>query len=273
MCEHTFVPYVELHCHSAFSFLDGASLPEELVVAALERGHQALALTDHNSVSGSMEFAQAASSLGLRAIHGAEVDLVDPVVVDAEGMARVRHSEQVFPTVVAERAAVLAGLGRATSAAMLVPVADGTDLTAVLHRVISGLGAAAVDTTDSAGRRHQLWLLGPGPDQDELIAVAGRHPLLVADGIIVTELGGQGKRRLHAKHPQQPGNDTGQAPLRYRDPVGHERADQQYRQIKQCQIGGACDREWSRLAKLAGDPAQRTRCTQPTQKRKQPRSI
>ena len=66
--------YVELHCHSAFSFLDGASLPEELVAAALERGHGALALTDHDTVSGSMEFAQAAQALGLRAIHGAEVD-------------------------------------------------------------------------------------------------------------------------------------------------------------------------------------------------------
>ena len=66
--------YVELHCHSAFSFLDGASLPDELVAAALERGHTALALTDHDTVSGSMEFAQAAAALGLRAIHGAEVD-------------------------------------------------------------------------------------------------------------------------------------------------------------------------------------------------------
>ena len=49
--------YVELHCHSAFSFLDGASLPDELAPAALELGYQALALTDHNTVSGSMEFA------------------------------------------------------------------------------------------------------------------------------------------------------------------------------------------------------------------------
>ena len=69
--------YVELHCHSAFSFLDGASLPDELVPAALELGHQALALTDHNTVSGSMEFAQAARGVGLRAIHGAEVTLSD----------------------------------------------------------------------------------------------------------------------------------------------------------------------------------------------------
>ncbi|MGI8429951.1 MAG: PHP domain-containing protein, partial [Solirubrobacteraceae bacterium] len=69
------VPYAELHCHSAFSFLDGASLPDELVTAALELGYEALALTDHNSVSGSMEFAVSARALGLRAIHGAEIDL------------------------------------------------------------------------------------------------------------------------------------------------------------------------------------------------------
>jgi error-prone DNA polymerase len=71
------VPYVELHCHSAFSFLDGASLPDELVASALELGHEALALTDHNSVSGSMEFAVSARALGLRPIHGAEIDLDD----------------------------------------------------------------------------------------------------------------------------------------------------------------------------------------------------
>ena len=71
------MPYVELHCHSAFSFLDGASLPDELVPAALELGYEALALTDHNSVSGSMEFAVSARALGLRPIHGAEIDLAD----------------------------------------------------------------------------------------------------------------------------------------------------------------------------------------------------
>ncbi len=65
--------YVELHCHSAYSFLDGASLPDELVPAALAAGHTALALTDHDTVSGSMEFAQSARGLGLRAIHGAEI--------------------------------------------------------------------------------------------------------------------------------------------------------------------------------------------------------
>ncbi|HEX3693230.1 MAG TPA: error-prone DNA polymerase [Solirubrobacteraceae bacterium] len=70
-------PYVELHCHSAYSFLDGVSLPDELAHGARELGHLALALTDHNSVSGSMELAQAAADHGVRAIHGAEIDLDD----------------------------------------------------------------------------------------------------------------------------------------------------------------------------------------------------
>jgi error-prone DNA polymerase len=68
-------PYVELHCHSAYSFLDGVSLPQELAQRAGELGHTALALTDHNSVSGSMELAQSVAEYGVRAIHGAEIDL------------------------------------------------------------------------------------------------------------------------------------------------------------------------------------------------------
>ncbi len=68
--------YVELHCHSAYSFLDGVSLPQELARRAGELGHVALALTDHNSVSGSMELAQSAADCAIRAIHGAELDVV-----------------------------------------------------------------------------------------------------------------------------------------------------------------------------------------------------
>jgi error-prone DNA polymerase len=67
--------YVELHAHSAFSFLDGASLPEELVSRAAELGYEALALTDHDGVSGSLEFAHAAKAFGVRPITGAEVTL------------------------------------------------------------------------------------------------------------------------------------------------------------------------------------------------------
>src|ERR1051325_10317825 len=72
------MPYIELHCHSAYSFLDGSSQPEELVAAALRHGHGTLALTDHDSLSGAREFARAARALGRRAIHGAGVTLVEP---------------------------------------------------------------------------------------------------------------------------------------------------------------------------------------------------
>jgi error-prone DNA polymerase len=67
--------YVELHAHSAYSFLDGASLPEELAARAVALGYDALALTDHDGVYGSLEFAHACKGLGLRAITGAEVTL------------------------------------------------------------------------------------------------------------------------------------------------------------------------------------------------------
>jgi error-prone DNA polymerase len=67
--------YVELHCHSGYSFLDGASHPEELILAARELGYPALALTDHDGLYGSMEFAQAARAEGLQAITGAEITL------------------------------------------------------------------------------------------------------------------------------------------------------------------------------------------------------
>src|SRR5438477_11312486 len=69
------VPYVELHAHSSYSFLDGASQPEELAARAAELGYEALALTDHDGVYGSLEFAHAAKHLGVRAITGAEVTL------------------------------------------------------------------------------------------------------------------------------------------------------------------------------------------------------
>src|SRR3989454_11906182 len=72
-----FSVYVELHCHSAFSFLDGASLPEQLALTAANLGYPALALTDHNGIYGAMAFAQEAKSLGLQAITGAELTLLD----------------------------------------------------------------------------------------------------------------------------------------------------------------------------------------------------
>src|SRR4249919_351108 len=86
--------YVELHAHSAYSFLDGASLPEELAARAAELGYEALALTDHDGVYGSLEFAHAARALGVRPITGAEVTLTDGshvtlLVESAQGYANL----------------------------------------------------------------------------------------------------------------------------------------------------------------------------------------
>jgi error-prone DNA polymerase len=66
-------PYVELHAHSAYSFLDGSSLPEELISRAAELGYTALALTDHDSLAGAMELAMGALNSPVRPIFGAEV--------------------------------------------------------------------------------------------------------------------------------------------------------------------------------------------------------
>jgi error-prone DNA polymerase len=68
--------YVELHAHSAFSFLDGASTPMELAAAAASYGYPAFAVTDHDGLWGSMEFARACKGFGVRPITGAELTVV-----------------------------------------------------------------------------------------------------------------------------------------------------------------------------------------------------
>ena len=69
--------YVELHCHSNYSFQEGASFLEELLVRAKELGYPALALTDHDNLCGAMEFSRIANSIGLQPITGTEVTLKD----------------------------------------------------------------------------------------------------------------------------------------------------------------------------------------------------
>ena len=69
------VSYAELHAHSAYSFLDGASTPEELVEEAARLDLRALALTDHNGLYGAVRFAEAAAELDVRTVFGAELSL------------------------------------------------------------------------------------------------------------------------------------------------------------------------------------------------------
>ncbi len=70
--------YAELHAHSAFSFLDGASQPEELAAEAARLGLEALALTDHDGLYGVVRFAEAARKVGLPTVFGAELHLPAP---------------------------------------------------------------------------------------------------------------------------------------------------------------------------------------------------
>ena len=67
--------YIELHAASAFSFLQGASLPETLVERAASLGYPALALLDADGVYGAPRFHKAAKQAGLRAIIGAELTI------------------------------------------------------------------------------------------------------------------------------------------------------------------------------------------------------
>ncbi|MBE1577696.1 hypothetical protein H4W30_004756 [Amycolatopsis roodepoortensis] len=69
------VPYAELHAHSNFSFLDGASHPEELVEEAARQGLDAIFLTDHDGMYGAVRFNEAARELGVRVGFGAELSL------------------------------------------------------------------------------------------------------------------------------------------------------------------------------------------------------
>lgn len=138
--------YVELHAHSAYSFLDGASRPEELASRALELGYRALALTDHDGLYGSMEFAQFARARGLQPITGAELTLASPFAAagdvpagtsgDRAKAERGVETGDCHVTVLAENATGYANLCRLiTQAHMESPRGEPRlDLDALLER-------------------------------------------------------------------------------------------------------------------------------------------
>ncbi|MDO8688678.1 MAG: DNA polymerase III subunit alpha, partial [Dehalococcoidia bacterium] len=71
------IEYVELHCHTNYSLLDGAAHPEDMVARARELGMEALAITDHDGLSGVIRFSTAARQAGIKPIIGAELTLED----------------------------------------------------------------------------------------------------------------------------------------------------------------------------------------------------
>ena len=103
--------YAELHCHSNFSFLDGASHPEDLVAEAARLGLSALALTDHGGLSGVVRFARAAGTAGLPTVFGAELTLTDEALPSRTG-TRSSPSGQHSPSGPHERGLTSTAVGR-----------------------------------------------------------------------------------------------------------------------------------------------------------------
>ncbi|MHB8685038.1 MAG: PHP domain-containing protein, partial [Dehalococcoidia bacterium] len=128
--------YVELHCHSCFSFREGASSPAELVLAARGLGYEALALTDHDSLAGAMEFAQVAKEWGVRPIIGAEATLRGAAGSDGEALP-VTHL-----TLLAETPRGYANISRLLSRAHLssprdAPALDPAELASCAEGIIA----------------------------------------------------------------------------------------------------------------------------------------
>jgi len=79
-------PYAELHLHTNFSFLDGASAPDDLVERAVALGLSGLAVTDHQGLYGAVRFVSAAEAAGLHPVVGIEIELIDALVADPAGV-------------------------------------------------------------------------------------------------------------------------------------------------------------------------------------------
>jgi error-prone DNA polymerase len=183
------VPYAELHCHSNFSFLDGASHPEELAEEAARLGLEALALTDHDGMYGVVRFAEAAKAVGLPTVFGAELSL--SLTRPQNGVA---DPEGAHLLVLARNPDGYARLCRAISTAQLAGGEKGKpvyDLAALAEahggqwQVLTGCrkGPPPELLLEAFGREHvavELWDHGTPHDtarNDRLAAFAATHRL------------------------------------------------------------------------------------------------
>ena len=182
------VPYAELHAHSNFSFLDGASSPAELVDEAVRLELEALALTDHNGFYGVVRFAEAAAEAGLPTVFGTELTL------DAYGAARPERTGCADPVgshvvVLARSPAGYASLGELISTAQIAGRKHAPRLStseflaaAAAHRdewaILTGhrkgaVPAALISEGHDGGPRAAAAQLG------RLVEAVGRHNVFV----------------------------------------------------------------------------------------------
>jgi error-prone DNA polymerase len=182
-------PYAELHCHTNFSFLDGASHAEELVEEAVRLGLEALAITDHDGFYGIVRFAEAARALGLPTIFGAELTL-GRVGFTAGEPDPGAQGDETHLVVLARDPRGYAQLARAISEAQLQGEKGAPRLSLAELGAIGGQDAVAAD------RGHWLVLTGcrkgavptalvrGGPaaaarELDKLVGVFGREHVAV----------------------------------------------------------------------------------------------
>ncbi len=184
--------YAELHCHSNYSFLDGASHPEELAAEAARLGLEALAITDHNGFYGVVRFAEAARSVGLPTVFGAEITLTESAsdeermfLPEAETLVQRNGGKSQASghlLVLADGPSGYARLARALSLGHLAgekgaprcTFTDVADAVSGSSWVLTGcrngaVPAALIDAGPSAARR----------ELDKLVAAFGRDRVLV----------------------------------------------------------------------------------------------
>ena len=106
----------------------------------------------------------------------------DQISTSADEPVLVIRNEDVFIEKVRERVALAESTGHLLSPVLLLQTGSGDELHAALAAATDRAGAPAVTDVDQAGRTHAVWLVGPGPEQDELTALAGGGELVVADG-------------------------------------------------------------------------------------------
>ena len=161
------VPYAELHCHSNFSFLDGASHPEELVTEAARIGLEALALTDHNGFYGIVRFAEAARVAGLRTVFGAELTLSPTALAPTKKSPTALSLTKRSPTALASTKQSSSGLSNLSRPGPADP--KGRHLL-VLTRDPRGyaLLARAISEGQLAGKKN-----APRIDYERLVELGG----------------------------------------------------------------------------------------------------
>ncbi|PZM94284.1 MAG: DUF1015 domain-containing protein, partial [Actinobacteria bacterium] len=106
----------------------------------------------------------------------------DQISTSADEPGLVIRNEDVFIEKVRERVALAEAVGHLLSPVLLLQTTRGAELHQALAAACAEAGEPAATDVDQAGRTHAIWLLGPGPRQDELCALAGGGELVVADG-------------------------------------------------------------------------------------------